>query len=73
MSKLSDYKKRIERIESLEGDLEKLVNYSWNIEYNDWEEKDNPEDHIFHAFNNVKNYLEGLKIQRREENEEDTD
>ena len=72
MNKLRNYKKRIERMESLEEDLEKLVKYSWSIEYNDWEEKDNPEDHIFHAFNNIKNYLEGLKI-RREENEEDND
>ncbi len=46
-------------------DLEKLVNHMWQEEYDHWEEGANPEDHIFHAINNVKNYLEGVKNGRK--------
>ena len=49
------------RMEALEVDIGKIVEYMWSIEHNDWEEKDNPEDHIFHSINNVKNYLIGRK------------
>ena len=49
------------KITDLEKDLEKLVNHMWQEEYNHWEESANPEDHIFHAVNNVKNYLIGRK------------
>ena len=47
-------------------DLKKLVDMYWRIEYNHWEEDGNPEDHIFHAFNNIKNYLEGVKNGKKE-------
>lgn len=49
------------RMEALEIDIDKIVRYMWQIEYNDWEEKENPEDHIFHSINNIKNYLVGRK------------
>ena len=42
-------------------DLRKVVKYLYDIERHDWEEKGNPDDHIFHSFNNVKNYLVGRK------------
>ena len=43
----------------LKENLQKIVDYMWRDEYKDWEEKDNPDDHIFHAFNNIKNWLVG--------------
>ena len=49
------------RMEALEIDIDKIVEYIWKIEYDDWEEKENPEDHIFHSINNMKNYLVGRK------------
>ena len=49
------------RMEDLEVDIDKIVEYMWSTEHNDWEEKDNPEDHIFHSINNIKNYLVGRK------------
>ena len=42
-------------------DLEVIVEYLWRDEFKDWEEKDNPQDHIFHAVNNIKNHLEGIR------------
>jgi len=47
--------------EELFKDLRKVVKYLYDIEQHDWEEKGNPDDHIFHSFNNVKNYLVGRK------------
>ena len=38
-------------------DLQRIVDMYWHEEHRHWEEWDNPEDHIFHAFNNIKNYL----------------
>ena len=46
-------------MEQIIEDLKKLVNHMWQEEYNHWEESANPEDHIFHAVINVKNYLIG--------------
>ena len=34
-----------------------IVKYMWDNEFNDWEELGNPENHIFHAINELKNYL----------------
>jgi hypothetical protein len=48
--------KRLNRL-----DIDKLVEMYWQIEKNHWEEDGNPEDHIFHAINNLKNYLIGRK------------
>ena len=48
-------------IEKLEHDLQRLVDMHWYDEERDWDELGNPDDHIFHAFNNVKNYLIGRK------------
>ena len=45
----------------LKENLQKIVDYIWRDEFKDWEEKDNPEDHIFHAINNIKNWLEGQR------------
>ena len=49
------------KMEQIIKDLEKLVNHMWQEEYDHWEESANPEDHIFHAINNVKNFLIGRK------------
>ena len=45
----------------IKKDLQRIVDMFWDIEFNDWEEKANPEDHIFHAFNNIKNWLKGQR------------
>ena len=37
--------------------ISKIVEYMWRNEFNDWEELGNPENHIFHAINKLKNYL----------------
>ena len=50
-------------------DLQKVVNYLWRDEYNHWEEDNNPEDHIFHPINNIKNWIEGCNITTAEEEE----
>jgi len=52
-------------MKELEKSLQRIVDYMWQDEYRDWEEKDNLEDHIFHAINDIKNWLEG---QRRKQN-----
>ena len=54
-------KKDIKRLNKIDIDLEKLITMYWQIEKDHWEENDNPEDHIFHSFNNIKNYLIGRK------------
>lgn len=51
---------------SIEDDLDKLVDMYWQQEKDHWEEANNPDDHIFHAFNNVKNYLIGRKNGNRD-------
>ena len=38
--------------------MKKMVDEYWTIEYKAWEEKDNPEDHIFVSLNILKNHLE---------------
>ena len=45
------------QLDSIKKDCQKIVNYMWRDEYNDWEELDNPDDHIFHAVNSIKNWL----------------
>ena len=45
----------------LKENLQKIVDYMWQDEYKDWEELDNPDDHIFHAINNIKNWLVGQR------------
>ena len=55
-----------EKMNEIKNDLQKIIDMWWSIEFNDWEEKANPEDHIFHAYNNIKNWLEG---QKRRDNE----
>ena len=44
-------------METIIKDLQKIVDMYWHEEYRDWEELENPDDHIFHAFNNIKNHL----------------
>ena len=39
----------------------------WDIERRDWEEKDNPEDHIFVSVNYLKNWLENYYHEKRRE------
>ena len=48
-------------IESIEPDLQKVVDMYWHEEQRDWDELGQPNDHIFHAFNNIKNYLYGRR------------
>ncbi len=46
---------------SIEKDLQRIVDMWWKHEFDHWEENANPEDHIFHALNNIKNWLEGQR------------
>ena len=46
---------------SIENDLQMLVDMYWDDEWKHWEEDGNPQTHIFHAINNVKNFLIGRK------------
>ena len=39
----------------------KVVDMYWHEEQRDWDELGQPNDHIFHAFNNIKNYLYGRR------------
>ena len=48
-----------EKMKELEKSLQKIVDMFWDIERRDWEEKENPENHIFLSINNIKNWLEG--------------
>ena len=50
-----------DKMSDLKENLHKIVDYIWRDEFKDWEEKDNPDDHIFHAINNIKNWLEGQR------------
>ena len=49
------------KIDSLNKDLNRIVMMYWHDERNHWDSIDNPEDHIFHSINNIKNYLIGIK------------
>ena len=49
------------KINSIEDDLQYIVDMYWHTERIHWEELDNPDDHIFLKINNVKNYLIGRK------------
>ena len=42
-------------------DLERVIDYLWEYEFNHWQESGEPENHIFQSINNVKNYLFSLK------------
>ena len=55
------------KVEQIYKDLDRLVNYMWLNENKDWEELNNPDDHIFHAINNVRNFLIGRRNGRKEE------
>ena len=46
-------------------DLERLVDYMYAEELRHWEEEGNPINHIFHAINNVKNYLIGRENEQK--------
>lgn len=48
-------------------DCQKIVDMYWDIEHRDWEEKDNPEDHIFLSVNYMKNWLENYYHEKRRE------
>jgi len=37
--------------------IEKVVDYLWREEYNHWEEEKNPQNHIFHSVNTLRNWL----------------
>ena len=40
-----------------EKDIQRIVDLYWHHDQRDWDELGNPDNHIFHAFNNIKNYL----------------
>ena len=41
--------------------IEKVIDYICREEYNHWEEENNPEHHIFHSVNELKNWLNNHK------------
>ena len=47
--------------------LDKIIDMYWPVEYKDWEELENPDNHIFHQFNDVKNWLVSQKEANKEE------
>ena len=47
--------------EKLRNSLQKIIDMCWSVEKHHWEELENPDDHLFIDYNNVKNYLEDLK------------
>ena len=49
----------LKRLNRLDFDINRLVEMYWQMEKDHWEEDGNPENHIFHALNNLKNYLIG--------------
>ena len=55
-----------EKMNEIKNDLQKIIDMMWREEFDHWEENACPEDHIFHALNNIKNWLEG---QKRRDNE----
>ena len=46
---------------SIEDDLQYIIDKYWYTEKIHWEELNNPDDHIFNNLNNVKNFLIGRK------------
>tara|TARA_Y100001963_G_scaffold160257_1_gene269802 strand:+ start:10600 stop:10854 length:255 start_codon:yes stop_codon:yes gene_type:complete len=48
--------------------LNKIIDMYWPVEYKDWEELENPDSHIFHQFNDVKNWLVSQKEANKEDN-----
>ena len=51
----------------IKKDLQIIVDRWWKCEFDDWEEKDNPEDHIFHSYNSIKNWLVGQDTMEKEQ------
>ena len=49
--------------DKLKQSLQRIIDMHWSVEKDHWEELGTPDDHIFNAFNDVKNYL--TKFQRR--------
>ena len=43
-----------------------IVDMYWHEEQRDWEELENPDDHIFHAFNTIKNYIKNKDRMNRD-------
>tara|TARA_R100001530_G_C4229013_1_gene132122 strand:- start:171 stop:356 length:186 start_codon:yes stop_codon:yes gene_type:complete len=51
--------------------MQVIVDQLWRDEFKDWDSKENPHDHLFHAINTLKNHLEGIK--RAKENNHDNE
>ena len=51
----------------IKKDLQEIVDMWWKVEFDDWEAKGNPEDHTFHAYNNIKNWLVGQDAEEKEQ------
>ena len=51
----------------IKKDLQIIVDRWWKREFDDWEEKGNPEDHIFHSYNSIKNWLVGQDTMEKEQ------
>ena len=52
---------KVEKMNEIKNDLQKIVDMWWQHEFDHWEESGNPEDHIFNSINNIKNWLEGQR------------
>ena len=53
------------KINSIEDDLQYIIDMYWYTEKIHWEELNNPDDHIFNNLNNVKKFLIGRKNDKR--------
>ncbi len=51
---------------SIEDDLEYIIDMYWQVEKNHWEELNTPSEHIFNNLNNVKNFLIGRKNDKKD-------
>ncbi len=51
---------------SIEDDLEYIIDMYWRVEKDHWEELNTPSEHIFNNLNNVKNFLIGRKNDKKD-------
>ena len=64
---MSVYEATFNDASGIKKDLQIIVNKWWKHEFDDWEEKGNPEDHIFHSYNSIKNWLVGQDTMEKEQ------
>ena len=66
-NKLLKKKDNRPKVSQILEDMDKLVDMYWPEEIRHWEENGNPQDHIFHSWNNIKNWLIG-RLDKKENN-----